>query len=206
MPMTSFASPLASWTPATVGWGIQSLGTYRGIPLYVYEAEYLNSAGAMTPYVPPDNVLVAASSLGGTMAYAGIAQVDEKESGLNVFASRRVPVVAFEALEDYRKFRLSSRPVPVPANLAAWGLLDVLKQSTGEQIIMSTITLQSSPGLSEILGAYDTGHWETVTAQLKPASWRLASRFGALGCRGRQWQVVTHCWSGRGYRIRNPAR
>ena len=62
--------------PATVGWGIQSLGTYRGIPLYVYEAEYLNSAGTLTPYVPPDNVLIAASSLGGTMAYAGIAQVD----------------------------------------------------------------------------------------------------------------------------------
>ncbi len=32
------------------------------------------------------------------------------------------------------------------------------------------ITLQSSPGLSEILGAYDTGHWQTVVAQLKPAS------------------------------------
>jgi hypothetical protein len=32
------------------------------------------------------------------------------------------------------------------------------------------ITLQSSPGLSEILGAYDTGHWETIVAQLKPAS------------------------------------
>ena len=35
---------------------------------------------------------------------------------------------------------------------------------------MSTITLQTQPGLSEILGAYDTGHWETVTASLKPAS------------------------------------
>ena len=86
----------------------------------------MNSAGVMTPYVPPDNVLVAASSVGGTMAYAGIAQVDTAESGLNVYASRRVPVVAYEALEDYRKFRLSSRPVPVPANLAAWSLLDVL--------------------------------------------------------------------------------
>ena len=32
------------------------------------------------------------------------------------------------------------------------------------------IILESSPGLSDILGAYDTGHWETVTAQLKPAS------------------------------------
>lgn len=112
--------------PATAGWGIQSLGTYRGIPLYVYEAEYLNSAGAMTPYVPVDIVLVAASVLGGTTAYAGVAQVNEAESGLNVFAGRRVPVVAHEALEDYRKFRLSSRPVPVPANLAAWSLLDVL--------------------------------------------------------------------------------
>ena len=36
------------------------------------------------------------------------------------------------------------------------------------------ITLESSPGLSEILGAYDTGHWETVTALLKPASGVLA--------------------------------
>lgn len=32
------------------------------------------------------------------------------------------------------------------------------------------VTLQSSPGLSDILGAYDTAHWETVVAQLKPAS------------------------------------
>ena len=32
------------------------------------------------------------------------------------------------------------------------------------------VTLQSSPGLSDLMGAYDVGHWETVTAQLKPAS------------------------------------
>ena len=34
--------------------------------------------------------------------------------------------MAYEALEDYRKFRLSSRPVPVPTNLASWTVLDVL--------------------------------------------------------------------------------
>jgi hypothetical protein len=54
------------------------------------------------------------------------AQVNGAESGISVFASRRVPIIAYEALEDYRKFRLSSRPVPVPQNLAAWSLLDVL--------------------------------------------------------------------------------
>lgn len=35
------------------------------------------------------------------------------------------------------------------------------------------ITLQSSLGLSDILGAYDVGHWETVTAQLKPSTGTL---------------------------------
>ena len=113
-------------SPANVSWGVQSLGTYRGLPLYVYEAEYLNSAGASVPFVPPDNVLIAASSLAGLMAYAGIAQVDAAESSLKVYAGRRVPIISYENLEDYRKFRLSSRPVPVPQNLAAWSLLDVL--------------------------------------------------------------------------------
>ena len=55
--------------------------------------------------------------------------------------------MAFEALEDYRKFRLSSRPVPVPANLAAGGFSTSSKIQPGENSIMSNpITLQSSPG------------------------------------------------------------
>ena len=32
------------------------------------------------------------------------------------------------------------------------------------------ITLESSTGLSNLMGAYDTGHWETVVAQLKPST------------------------------------
>jgi hypothetical protein len=113
-------------TPENVSWGVQSLGTYRGIQLFVYEAEYQDSAGAMQPFVPVDNVLVAATALAGSMAYAGVAQVNQEESKLDVFEGRRIPVVSYESLEDIRKFRLSSRPVPVPTNLAAWHLLDVL--------------------------------------------------------------------------------
>ena len=112
--------------PKTVEWGVTLLGSYRGLPIYVNETQYVDANGAMKPYVPVDNVLIAASSLAGTMAYAGIAQVDAAESSLNVYAGRRVPLIAYESLEDYRKFRLSSRPVPVPQNLAAWSLLDVL--------------------------------------------------------------------------------
>jgi hypothetical protein len=62
-------------TAQNISWGVQSLGTYRGLPLYVDEAEYQDTDGTMRPYVPEDNVLIAASSLGGNFSYAGIAQV-----------------------------------------------------------------------------------------------------------------------------------
>ena len=112
--------------PATIGWGVQSLGTYRGIPLYVYEAEYLNSAGAMTPYVPPDNVLVAASSLGGTMAYAGIAQVDAARAASASTPAEECRSWPSRPWKTTGNSGLSSRPVPVPKTWQPGRLLDVL--------------------------------------------------------------------------------
>ena len=112
--------------PKTVSWGVTSLGVYRGLPIFVDETEYLDTDGSMKPFVPVDNVLVAATSLAGSMAYGGVGQVDQSESSLRVYAGRRIPIITYEALEDYRKFRLSSRPIPVPQNLASWTLLDVL--------------------------------------------------------------------------------
>jgi hypothetical protein len=113
-------------TAENVSWGVQSLGTYRGLPLYVDEAEYQDSDGSMRPYVPPDCVLIAASSLGGNFSYEGIGQVNQDETGMSVFEGKRVPLIFYEAGEDIRKFRLSSRPIPVPQNIASWTVLDVL--------------------------------------------------------------------------------
>jgi hypothetical protein len=113
-------------TAQNVSWGVQSLGTYRGLPLYVDESEYQDTDGSMKPYVPVDNVLIAASSLAGNFSYAAVAQVNEDESRMSVFEGKRVPLIFYEAGEDIRKFRLSSRPIPVPQNLASWTILDVL--------------------------------------------------------------------------------
>jgi hypothetical protein len=109
-----------------VSWGVQSLGTYRGLPLYVNESEYQDSDGSMKPFVPADNVLIAASSLSGCFSYAGVPQVDQDERSLQVYEGARIPLISYENMEDFRKFRLSSRPVPVPQNLSAWTLLDVV--------------------------------------------------------------------------------
>ena len=80
----------------------------------------------MKPFVPVYCVLIASSAEAGCLSYAGISQVDQDERTIRVYEGPRIPMISYENFEDIRKFRLSSRPVPVPQNLSAWTILDVL--------------------------------------------------------------------------------
>ena len=113
-------------TATNLSWGVQSLGNYRGVPLYVRESEYEDSDGSMKAFVPADVVLIASSAAAGSFAYAGVPQVDQDERTIRVYEGTRIPMISYENFEDIRKFRLSSRPVPVPQNLSAWTILDVI--------------------------------------------------------------------------------
>jgi hypothetical protein len=107
--------------------GIVLLGNWRGIPLYVSEEQYEDNTGAMKYYVPPKEVLVAATGIQGMMAYAGIAQVSEEGKGMEVYSGRRIPLIYWDPSgEDYRRLRLSSRPIPIPGNTDSWTVLTVL--------------------------------------------------------------------------------
>ena len=102
-------------------------GNVPGLPLYVDESEYQDSDGSMKPFVPADNVLVASSSLAGCFLVCGSrAGRSRTRRTLSVYEGARIPLISYENMEDIRKFRLSSRPVPVPQNLSAWTILDVL--------------------------------------------------------------------------------
>ena len=57
--------------PATATVGVTALGTWRGIPLYASEEQYEDTDGSLKYYVPPKDVLVAASGIQSAMAYAG---------------------------------------------------------------------------------------------------------------------------------------
>jgi hypothetical protein len=81
----------------------------------------------MKYYVPPKDVLIGATGVPGMMAYAGVAQVAEDGQGMQVYAGRRVPLVDWDTGgEDYRRLRLSSRPIPIPGNTDSWAVLQVL--------------------------------------------------------------------------------
>jgi hypothetical protein len=113
-------------TPQLAEYGVTLLGNYRGLPIYASESQYTDSAGVSQYYVPSDKVLVAASGLQGTLAYAGIVQVDEQENSMHPYEGTRVPLVFYEKGFDFRKLRLSSRPIPIPSDTQSWTVLDVI--------------------------------------------------------------------------------
>ena len=113
-------------TPALAEYGITLLGNYRGLPLYASESQYTDVDGTSKFFVPADKVLVAASGLQGTLAYGGIVQVSEEETSMHPYEGTRVPLVYYEKGYDFRKMRLSSRPIPIPADTQSWTILDVL--------------------------------------------------------------------------------
>jgi hypothetical protein len=112
--------------PKHAEWGVLTLGTFREIPLTVDETTYENASGVLTPYVPPKQILIACSAAAENMSYAGVVQANNEESALEVYEGRRVPCISIEKMEDYRKLRVSSRPVPVPRDLSSWTVLTVL--------------------------------------------------------------------------------
>ncbi len=83
-------------TPQLAEYGVTLLGTYRGLPLYASESQYTDVDGSSKYFVPADKVLVAASGLQGTLAYAGIVQVDEDASSMQPYEGTRIPLVYYE--------------------------------------------------------------------------------------------------------------
>jgi hypothetical protein len=88
------------------------------------EQTYEDATGTRVPFCDPKCVLIAASGSQNTMAYAGVPQAEDDH--MVVFEGRRIPLVYFDKGEDYRKLRLSSRPVPISGNTASWTVLQVL--------------------------------------------------------------------------------
>ena len=114
-------------TPEFEQFGVVLLGTWRGINLYVSEEQYEDTDGTMKYFVPEKEVLIAASGIQNVMGYAGVAQVNDDGRGMQVYEGRRIPLVYWDPSgEDYRRLRLSSRPIPIPGNTDSWTVLQVL--------------------------------------------------------------------------------
>ena len=139
----------------------RSWATIADLPIYASEVAIHRRRLAVSQYfVPADKVLVAASGLQGTLAYAGIVQVDEAESRMEPYEGARVPLVYYEKGYDFRKVRLSSSADSDPRRHHK---LDRPRR----YLILWQLLINLPANLGDILGAHHDGNFQTQVREIK---------------------------------------
>jgi hypothetical protein len=112
--------------PKEVEWGVQVLGSHRGISLMSYGNEYQDPvSGNMVPYLDPNVVLLASRAAGtGSIGYAACWQQSDEQLQHQLFESTRIWALYFE--DEIRYLRCTSRPIPVPMPSRNWLVMRVL--------------------------------------------------------------------------------
>jgi hypothetical protein len=113
-------------TPQETEWSVTSLGSFRGLNLYSYAAQFEHPfTGDLTPYLPP-NLVIVASKVGGSgsLGYAGVWQEADEGNRHELFAGKRIWRQYFDDSE-VRNLRCTSRPVPLPPNSRTYLILQV---------------------------------------------------------------------------------
>jgi hypothetical protein len=97
--------------------GIVLLGNWRGIPLYVSEEQYQDATGTMQYYVPPKEVLVAATGIQGVIA---MTRTFEAAFGVGLVEGPQADLRSLSAVErscqEWLLHKLpATRPLAFPA-------------------------------------------------------------------------------------------
>ncbi|KNF08549.1 phage major capsid protein E [Gottschalkia purinilytica] len=94
-----------------------------GMELYSYDEWFEDDEGNEQPIIPSGKVLVATRGV-NRMAYGAVTQI---EQGQHVtYEATRVPKVWDDENNDIKNIRVSSRPLPIPADVDGWAVLNVL--------------------------------------------------------------------------------
>jgi hypothetical protein len=99
--------------------------TALGIDIYTYDEWYMDDEGKDQPMVPEDKILIGARNLGG-FKYGAITQMEQRADDFKTYAATRVPKYWSNHESNQRMIRLSSRPLPVPYDIAAWKVVKVV--------------------------------------------------------------------------------
>lgn len=98
-----------------------------GLEVYSYDEWYLDDDNVEKPFVPKDVALLAKAG-GGSFGYGAITQMDKREDpSYTTTEGRAVPKKWADMENDIIMLRLTSRPVPMPADVNGWLVAKVVE-------------------------------------------------------------------------------
>lgn len=92
------------------------------VEIYTYAESYVGDDGVVAKFIPDNKVVVACDDI-FEMEYGAVTQMENGE--FNTYAGELVPKHWVNEGDDIANVRLTSKPIPVPFDVNAWGILTV---------------------------------------------------------------------------------
>ena len=107
-------------------------GSVPGLELYSYAEYFEDDAGQLFPMLPPDLVLLASTNTQNKIVYGAFTQLeDAKTKHFVTYQSSRIPFVYGDEEGGALFYRLTSCPLPMPADILGVCLLEALPGGVG---------------------------------------------------------------------------
>lgn len=92
------------------------------VEIYTYAESYVNDEGETAKFIPDNTVVVACDDI-FEMEYGAVTQMENKEH--HTYEGELVPKYWVNEGDDVANIRVTSKPIPVPFDVNAWGIIDV---------------------------------------------------------------------------------
>jgi len=103
---------------------IVRFATVPGIECYSYAEYFEDDAGELFPMLPPNAVLLLSSNAGNKIIYGAFTQLEDvKTKRFVTYQTSRIPFVYGDEENGHLFYRLTSCPLPMPADVLGWRVI-----------------------------------------------------------------------------------
>jgi hypothetical protein len=102
-------------------------GSQAGLEYYAYSEYFEDDAGTLYPMLPPELVLLASTHVQNKIVYGAYTQLEDARAKRYVtYQTSRIPFVYGDEEDGNLFYRLTSCPLPMPADIFGWTLIEAI--------------------------------------------------------------------------------
>ena len=118
--------------PAIQDDAVVLFGTVPGLQLYTYSEYFEDDAGELFPMLPPELVMLASTNVPNKIVYGAYTQLeDAKAKRYQTYQTARIPFVYGDEENGHLFYRLTSCPLPMPADALGFRIVEALPPVLG---------------------------------------------------------------------------
>lgn len=107
-------------------------GSVPGLELYSYSEYFEDDASQLFPMLPPSLCLLASTRVQNKIVYGAFTQLEDAKAKRYVtYQTSRIPFIYGDEENGHLFYRLTSQPLPMPADILGFRLVEALDDSAG---------------------------------------------------------------------------